>query len=965
MFFIDEYLQKVKTLRDSTAITDRDGERNFTYGQLDSLSNQIANKLISLGAGAGSSVIIILPRITEYIACEIALLKIGAVVVPLIPEYPRDRVEYIEKDSSAALVIRESFFEGIGEFPDEAPAHADISGCSRAMIIYTSGSTGAPKGVVYTRDNIDAQVKRRMAGIRDIAPIVYAASSTLSFCVSVTEYYRALAMGGHTHMLSDEVRADAALMSAYYIKHGITVGFISPRVLRNFQCKGGRLRRVFSGSEKIVNTYSPDFEIMALYGQSETLGTATGFRVDKPYDNTPIGKPIEGIEIRIMNPEGEEVPDGEEGEICFTGELPGEYNNLEEQTRKVFKKLPDGRTFIKSGDIGKKLPDGNILYMNRNDWMLKIHGQRVEPGEIEAVINRVDGITGAVVKAFENEDGTMLLCGFYTANQAVGKDEIKKKLAAALPDYMIPKVFVKMDAFPVNANGKLDRKSIAKPDLSQFSAPYEKPENETEAEICSAMQEILHIARVGRNDDFFELGGNSINAAALCARCRTEGIAPQIVMTGHTPARIAKLIAEKDFYPKPALTVSGTLRETYPLSDAQKYQYEVCRRQGKTIDCVDLVYFYALDSDIDIPRLTGAVENTVNGHAIYTSHIDLGNGLLIPGGAEYKVETVRLAGSEFEAFRKNAYSHIRDLQAEPLLEAKILQTDQGAYLYLQICHLVYDGKTLSNLLGEISARYGGEAAEAEQATLFDLIDYEGRVREDRKLTEKAGQVYDANYEGLQAAKLFGDEKKYSTAVSIMTLEKENGEIIDAYLKENGISVLTLFQAAAEMTIRRMFGTDDFCYMNVYDGRGNQLLSGSHGVFARSVFMRCSAGKHAGLRETFSAIEAQYQKLVYYDIAEPFATASRYPGAISGITFNLREVQGIALKLGEKRVISSFLEEINEAYRPFTDFDLIISRYPKGYGYLITVSSTKVPEEFAKGFIRSLEENVRGILGGRA
>ena len=119
-------------------------------------------------------------------------------------------------------------------------------------------------------------------------------------------------------------------------------------------------------------------------------------------------------------------------------------------------------------------------------------------------------------------------------------------------------------------------------------------------------------------------------------------------------------------------------------------------------------------------------------------------------------------------------------------------------------------------------------------------------------------------------------------------------------------------------------------------------------------MRCSAGKHAGLRETFSAIEAQYQKLVYYDIAEPFATASRYPGAISGITFNLREVQGIALKLGEKRVISSFLEEINEAYRPF-----------KGYGYLITVSSTKVPEEFAKGFIRSLEENVRGILGGRA
>ena len=964
MFFINEYLQKVKTIRDSIALTDQDGKRSFTYGQLDIHSNKIAKKLILRGVRPGDSVIILLPRMIEYIACEIALLKIGAVIVPLIPEYPKDRVEYIEKDSHAVLIIRESFFEGIGEPGDEAMEPMEVNDDSRAMILYTSGSTGKPKGVVYSRSNIDAQVIRRMPCVEDISPLVLAASGTMSFCVTVTEYFRTLVMGGHIHILSNDVRSDAALLSSYYLNHQIAVGFISPGVLKTFQCKSGFLKRVFTGSDKVGNIYSADFEIVTTYGQSETIGPVTNFLIDRSYDNTPIGKPLEGIEIKIMNPDGEEAADGEEGEICFIGNLPCEYYNLEEQTKRVFKKLTDGRIFVRSGDIGKMLPDGNLLFVNRNDWMIKIHGQRVEPGEIESVINSVDGITGSVVKAFENEDDSMLLCGFYTENHPVAKEEIKKKLAAALPAYMIPGVLVRMDAFPVNANGKLDRKSIGRPDLSQFSSPYEKPVNEMEEKLCSAMQEILHIKRVGRNDNFFELGGNSINAAALCAGCGIEGIAPQIVMTGHTPAGIAKLIYERSFYPKPAFTVSNAVRKNYPLSNSQKYQYEMCHRLGKTIDCIDLVYFFKLDDDIDISRLVNAVESAVNGHVIYRSHIDLENGLLIRDETAYKVETISLKDSEFEKFRKNAYNKIRNLKTDPLFEAKILHVNHDCYLFVQICHLVFDGKAVDNLLRAISAGYNEETPEAEQASIFDLIDYESRLREDKKLIEKAGQVWASNYEGLRASKLFENERKYSTAASNMILKEESRTQIDEFLKEYGISILTLFQAAAEITISRMFQTDDFCYMNIHDGRGNQLLSASHGVFARPVFMRSGVGKHESLREYFGAIEEQYQKLVYYDVLEPFETVSRYPEIMSGITFNLRDLQGFVLKLGEKRLFSGFLEEINAAYRPFTDFDLIINRYPKGYGYLVTVSSTKVSEEFAKDFISSLNENVHMILGGK-
>ena len=965
MYFIDEYLKNVKSIKDSIALTDQDGKRNSSYGQLDSQSNRIANRLISLGVRAGDSVIVLLPRIMEYIACEIALLKIGAVLVPLIPEYPEDRVRYIEKDSSAVLIIRESFLDGIGELPDEAPEQLKIDDDSPAMILYTSGSTGKPKGVVYTRSNVDAQIIRRMPCVKDISPLVAAASAPLSFCVTVTEYFRNLVMGGQIHILSNEVRSDAALMSSYYKDHQIATGFISPRMLKNFQRKSGCLKRVFTGSEKVVNIYSSDYEIVAIYGQSETIGPVTDFLIDQPYDNTPIGKPSEDLEIKIMSPDGEELQDGEEGEICFIGNLPCEYNHLEEQTKKVFKKMPDGRTFIRSGDIGKRLPDGNLLYLNRNDWMIKIHGQRVEPGEIEAVINSVEGITGSVVKAFENEDGSMLLCGFYTEKQPVGKENIKKKLASALPAYMIPGTFVKMDAFPLNVNGKLDRKAIGRPDLSQFSSSYEEPADETEKALCHAMQELLHIRRVGRNDDFFELGGNSINAAALCASCGIEGIAPQIVITGHTPAGIAKLIAEKDYYPKPALTVSKTVKKSYPLSEAQKYQYEVCRRQGKTIDQLDLVYYFRLDDDIDIPRLINTVESIVNEHPVYTGHIDLESGLLFTDETPYRMESRSMTDGEFEKFRKNSYCYIRNLKTDPLFEAEILYVDHIPWLFLKLCHLIYDGKSLNNLLAVIGARYSGEPVEAEQASMFDLIDYECRLREDKKLTEKAEQLLASNYEGLRAPKLFADEKKYSTAASGMILKEESGTEIDEFLKEHGISILTLFQAAMEMTVSRMFQTDDFCYMNVYEGRGNQLLNASHGVFARSVFMRSGIGKHENLREYFSAIEEQYQKLVYYDIFEPFESVSNYPEVISGITLNLRDLQGYALKLGGKMLIPGNLEELSAYYGPFTDFDLIINRYPKGYGYQVIIASTKVSEEFAKDFIRILEENVHRILGGSA
>lgn len=964
MFFIDSYRQKVKECADKPIITERDGERTLSYQEFDQISNRIAGLLVNKGIKKGDHVIILLSRCSEYIAAEIALLKLGAVIIPLIPEYPKERIDYIRKDSGAVLVIDQLFLDELyGDLGDSefVPKVEDADGDERAMIVYTSGSTGNPKGVVYNRNHIDAEVIRKCECVKNVKPLVFAASATMSFCVVITEYHRTISLGGHVHMISDEVRSDAEKLADYYAAHQITAGFISPRILRNFKSKSSSLQRVFTASEKIVNIYSEQFDIVNCYGQSETVGSIAEFLIDRFYDNTPIGKPVKGIDIIISDAEGNKAADGEEGQICIIGDIPYEYNNLPEQTAKTFRRLPDGRTFTYTGDIGKILPDGNLLYLNRNDWMLKIHGQRVEPGEIEAVMNKVEGITASIVKAFDNEDGTMLVCGFYTESKPVDKNEIKEMLEKHLPHYMIPGTFVKMDAFPVNPNGKIDRKSIGRPDLNSLKTAYEKPENEIEEALCLAMEKILQIDRIGRNDNFMELGGNSLNAVMLCAESGIKGIAPQIVIIGQTPAAIAKMIMEKQFSEKPEIQISGTIRETYPLSFAQRYQYDVCSSYNTPIDTIDMQYYFLLDEEVDLNKLKQAVADVVNEHPIYKSHIDIENNLLITDDEVFSVKETTLSEEEFAKYRDHYYRRVRDYRKDPLVQAEIIKTnDEKVYLFLCLCHLIYDGKTLKNFVSAIEENYNDETKTPEQATIFDLIDYEEKLKADTELTKKAMEVFEENYKDLKPTELFDGKEKYDTGFSKRILEGISQEEIDVCLKKYGISVLTLFEGAMEMTVEKIFDVNDFCYMNVYDGRTNHLLNDAHGVFAKAVFVR-SSDKSGSLKEVFEQIENQYQKLVYFDVVNTFDIVRKYPAIRSGITFNYRDLLPLFLRLGEKRYGMEFIYEFYEVNKPYTDFDCLVNKLPLGYGYNMTISSAKINVELAEKFATEFDETVKAII----
>ena len=956
MFFLDKFSEYVKYSGTMPALTDNDGKRTLSYSELDELSDKIAGKLSKQGVKKDSHAIIVLDRCAEYVATEIALLKLGAVIVPLIPSYPKERIEYIKGDCNVSLVVDENFIENIKDaVPYEYTGGEGFCDDDTAMIIYTSGSTGNPKGVVYSAGNLDAQIIRKSKCVEDIKPLIFAASATMSFCVTVTEYLRTLSVGGHVHIISEEIRSDAKRLADYYTENHITSGYISPRVLKMFDCNSSDLKRVFTAGEKAVNIYSEKFEIVNAYGQSETIGTITEFLIDKLYDNTPIGKPVAGIEIIITDNDGKEVEDGEEGQICIIGNLPCKYNNLPEQSEKTFKKLSDGRTFIYTGDIGKKLPDKNIVYLNRTDWMIKVHGQRVEPGEIESVMNKAPGVTGSIVKAFEKEDSTMILCGFYTESQPVDKNIIRAELEKKLPHYMIPGIFVKMDSFPVNANGKIDRKSIAMPDFSEARAEYEAPENEIEEIICHAMQKVLGIDKIGRNDNFIELGGNSINAVLLCEACGIKALAPQLVMIGQTPCKISELLEKNDFCEKPEIKIGGKIKDEYPMSMSQKYQLEVCNSYNTPIDVIDMTYYFKLDADADVKRLICAIEKVVNAHPIYKCHIDTKNNRLITDNRDFTVKEVVVKTEEFEDYRISRYKKVRNLLTDPLIDAEILHIDDGGiYLYLCLCHMVYDGEALRILINEISAEYDGKEGEEEKASIFDMIDYEEKLRCDNQLTDSAWKAFDDNYKGLENRRLFKEDVHYETAYSMPILSEISEEEIDEFLKKNNISILTLIEAAMEKTIEKMFGVSDFCYMNVYNGRCDHRLANSHGVFAKSVFMRSSVKDCHEAKKLFKEIENQYQRLVYFDVLDTFDVVEKYPAIRSGITLNYRDFLTLSIDLGGKTYIGDFLYEPYEINKPFTDFDFIVNRMPKGYGYNVVLSSAKVTGDFAKAFAEKFD-----------
>ena len=836
--FAERFIKIANEIPDKTAIVC--GDKKLSYHQLDILSSKIAARLIKKGAGKEKIYPIVLKRCIEYIASIIGILKAGAAYAPLSPDYPQDRIDYIMKDCGADFLIDKKFLKGI-ETEQPVEKYPEISMNDAAIAIYTSGSTGNPKGIVHDHFSFSSAAIRQLevgCGRNDIQMSV----TPFSFAISTCDIIASLWAGAEIHILTDDQRKDIAFIDEYIDRHGITSSVISPQLLKRLPVRKSTLRLVNSGGERISGIYSPYTTIKNAYGLSELLSIAMSFTLDKTYDNTPIGKPLEGYNAYILDEKGDQVPDGEEGELCISGTMARGYIGLPELTAKVFTDNPfstsdHDKKLLHTGDIVKKDENGNIIYVNRKDWMVKVNGQRVEMGEVEVSLSKIDGITNAVVKSFTDTDGQTYICGYYTGDNKLNDSFIRTELSKALPSYMMPRFIVHVDEFPLTPNGKLDRKALKEPKAEDFAVQYREPQTDEEKLVCQAFESLLGIEKVGIDDDFFMLGGDSIKTVMLQEKLSGYFVSTKLIFEKRTPCEIAKCLMKK----QTELFVS-TKKDAYPMTDPQLGIYLACIHDMESLEYNNPAsMFFEKSMGIDAKRLADSIIKTAELYPFMKVCAKAINGTpcIIPvDNMKIDVPVIHTEQTNIDELIQEFIKPF-DLENGPLFRFAVYETPAGVIFLNDIHHLIVDGTSVSLFMKNLALIYEDGQPEAETVSSFMLCSYEQKLKASEKYDE-CKKFFDDMLAGVETdSNIIADEidappKKNGGLLKVSVKEYLDTGMISNICKSLKITENTLFLGAFAYALAKQSGQEEALLCTVENGRHIPELQNTFGMLVHTL-----------------------------------------------------------------------------------------------------------------------------------
>jgi amino acid adenylation domain-containing protein len=565
-----------------------DNSMQLTYGELEERASRLAHQLKESGVAADTVVAVCMRRSPLAALAAFAVMKAGAAYLPVDPNYPRERLAYILTDSRAPVVISDLTVAGklpegrwrlllmdradiAGKVPRTIEA-AEISPDQLAYVIYTSGSTGTPKGVEITQANLSNFVAWYRKAFSVIPRDRATQFSSFGFDAAVAELWPHLAAGASVFFTPDEMRSSPELLRDWLISQEITIAFaptaLAERLITLDWPASARLRFLLTGADTLHRYPRPGlpFVLVNNYGPTETTIMATSGRVAAPTageaeQRPSIGRPIDGAQIYILDEWLRPVAHGEIGELCIGGAGVGRgYVNSPELTAKKF--VPDpfvnrpGARLYRTGDRARRLPDGQIEYIGRIDYLIKIQGYRVEPNEIVGVLDRHPAILASAVVA--RQDGTenprLVAYLVLKGEQRPVLSDLRELLRSRLPAYMIPAIFVVVPDLPMNSNGKLDRKALPAPVAANVlpDENYLAPRTLLEEKLSALVAHLLGVAQVGVTDNLFLIGGHSLFGTQLIAQVRDHfGIELPLrsVFESPTPALLAleieRLMASK------------------------------------------------------------------------------------------------------------------------------------------------------------------------------------------------------------------------------------------------------------------------------------------------------------------------------------------------------------------------------------------------------------------------------------
>ncbi|MET0342257.1 MAG: non-ribosomal peptide synthase/polyketide synthase [Polyangiales bacterium] len=754
------FAARVRANPESTAV--RAGDDVLSYQALDALSSRVASALRAAGLGAESRVAVLTARGVALVASAVGILKAGCAYVPLDPQHPTERLRDVAMRSGARVLLTTEASLPLARVVaaeradltvcviDDLPAasawppvafHAD----QLAYVIYTSGSTGRPKGAMVTLGGmLNNQISKiPFLGLTDADVIAQTAAQ--SFDISVWQLLTALLVGGTVEVIPDEIAHDGAALLRYVDARGVTVLETVPSLLGTMLADDAptpsRLRWLLPTGEALAPQLARQWlarhksvPLVNAYGPAECADDVCMHVLTQPpapdVGATPIGRPTDNTALLVLNARLQRVMPGVTGELCVGGIGVGRgYLGEPGRTAEAFVPHPEGRAgerLYRTGDLVRYTAEGLLEFVGRRDQQVKVRGYRIELGEIEARLGEQPAIREAAVLAREDVPGQRRLVAYVVLRDAAENGDaeatrtrvaaLKVGLSLRLPDYMVPPVFVVLDALPKLPSGKIDRKVLPAPDLTDAQGGYVPPETATEEALAGLWRDLLHVERVGATDDFFALGGDSILALTLVGRAKAAGVPllPRMVLRNPVLRDLARAVTGEGATPV-AGTEATSEGRAIPLVPIQHWLLEQAFPNKHHWNQSVLL---AVPPSVDRARLAEALAAVVAHHEAFRARFAEGpNGWTQRLGALHEGLALahldlRDADDPIAATRDAANRLQRSLRLEEGLLARfvLLSRSDGDRLLVVIHHLISDTVSLRILFDDLYDAYAQREA---------------------------------------------------------------------------------------------------------------------------------------------------------------------------------------------------------------------------------------------------------------
>ena len=819
-------------------------DESYTYGEGAYIADKLAKRLAYLGVNADDKVAFLTERCEHYMFCVLGVLSMGSIYVPLDDKLPDDRIKFILEDTDArAVIVSDETYKRMSDLTDRAILNIsdivndDIGSLkclpvvygNLACILYTSGTTGLPKGVKITRKSLinvcEDYIEKYGLDTND----VYGLPSAIGFDMSNFVISVVLSAGACLAVVPEDIRFNMMELNRYFISHNVSHAFITTQVGKLFMetIDKTSLDVILLVGEKLGEFNSPeDYILIDAYGPTESFAYITSIDNSKKIDYSSVGFLNSNVKVYILDDELRRVPIGAIGQLYIAGDqLADGYLNRETETNNAFIDNPydneDYGVLYRTGDMVRILPDGSLGILGRRDTQVKIRGNRVELSEIEAVIREVDSVDDVTVQTVENDSNNELVA-YIVSNESNNngiEDKIRSYVLNNKPDYMVPSFIIFIEEIPLTVNGKVDKRNLPEIDLDCLHEEYVAPRTKEEKVVVKAFETVLNRERVGLNDDFTRLGGDSLSAIKLLSYLEGYNITAADIFSLRTPLEISKSLSKFDFDLDTYSLESGC-----PLNESQLNVYLDIIAHNK-VDLYTIPLSMSISKQHSKEDLIAALDVMINVHPILGMCVS--DEFDLPYLVKGNKPEISIESSISDKFLTKSFN-----LNESLSRFLIIENEDEYKLCGVFHHIIFDGISIGVFKKDLLAILNGENIDVDDSFL-KVSSFTSQIKESREYNESKefydSMLIDANEVGVLLGDVCADESgRYEYDLNL------DKQLFNEFIAQHDISENVLFTGVFAYTLSRFAGNDKILFNIIENGRDRFNNFDSIGMYVNTL-----------------------------------------------------------------------------------------------------------------------------------